>query len=734
MTAKEPQGPVQRKTAPSRSIRPAPALVLALALATQAALCPASLAAQSDTSPNSSAQLIPEVRSIQPGAPFTVAIRIEMDPGWHSYWKNAGDSGLPTEIEWDLPSGFSPGEIQWPYPEKIVAYPLVDYGYSHEVALLVEVVPPMDLEEGSNVRLAARVDWLICEQICLPAYEEVEAVIPVSMGSSDPDPERAPLFLQARARFPVAQPGWALSAEVTETGYRLQVEATESGLETPDQVYFYAGDKNVIAHADPQLMTLRSGGFSLDLPGSPYASQPVTPLMGVLMVEAGPGWDPAGDAMAMAVVVPVAGAPEPVETLLADAEAPAPLPQANLTLVLALVFSFIGGALLNLMPCVFPVLSLKILGAAGQGGDDRAEIRKQGFAFGLGVILSFLVLGGVLVVLRTAGAQLGWGFQLQAPIFVAGMAALFFAIGLNLMGVFEVGASLTRLGSKPGSTAGYGESLASGVLATVIATPCTAPFMGAALGFALTRSVPETLLVFGTLGIGMALPYVVLSSAPGLLERLPRPGPWMETMKQVMAFPMFGTVVWLVWVFGQQTGVGGATFLLTALLLIGSAGWMVGRWHRTDQKAGKIARVFSLAVLALAFLAVLQGSDQEAPLLEVGEDWQAYSPQELASVLSGGQPAFVDFTAAWCLTCQVNERLVLSTEAVMGAFESRDVALFKADWTRQDPVITEALEALGRSGVPVYALYPGGNTSEPHILPAILTEQIVLDAISDVLF
>ena len=403
------------------------------------------------------------------------------------------------------------------------------------------------------------------------------------------------------------------------------------------------------------------------------------------------------------------------------------------TLAMALVFAFFGGILLNLMPCVFPILSLKILGAANQGGEDRVEIRNQGLVFALGVILAFLALAGLLIILRAGGAQLGWGFQLQSPIFVAFMAALFFAIGLNLMGLFEIGVSLTRVGGGVGGSGSYAESLASGVLATIIATPCTAPFMGAALGFALTKSIPETLLIFGFLGTGMALPYLVLSLAPGLLERLPRPGPWMETLKQVLAFPMFATVIWLTWVFGQQTGIGGATYLLSALLLVTAAGWMVGRWQRTDLRSGIVARVVSLAMWAGAFALVAQGAAQEPPPMAVGDGWIPFAQEEVERTLARGQPVFVDFTAAWCLTCQVNERVVLGTETVRGAFRDRNVALFKADWTRQDPEITSALEALGRSGVPVYVLYRGVSDAEPHLLPAILTEQIVLDALAKVL-
>jgi thiol:disulfide interchange protein DsbD len=732
---------VRRFQVPSFAARPPWAVGLVLVL--QLGVAPGGLTAQGeDTSPHSDAWIVPEVTSIQPGTPFTVAIRFEMEPGWHNYWRNAGDSGLPTTVEWDLPPGFAAGEIQWPFPERIVVYPLVDYGYSEEVALLVEVSPPADLRTGSTATLAARVDWLICERICLPASAELEVEIPVEARPPEADPRWARLFAETRDRLPRALAQWQLAAEVTEEGYRLTAKALGPDAPLPEEVYFYAGDKNVVAHSQPQGLTLRDDGFTVDLVGSPYALGPSTPLRGVLMVEGGGSWDPAGEVAAMEVNVPVAGAPPPppdaggqagIQGGISGRGATPAGSRGDFTLPLALAFAFFGGVLLNLMPCVFPVLSLKILGAAGQGGENRATIRNQGLVFGLGVLVSFLALAGVLIALRAGGAQLGWGFQLQSPLFVAAMGGLFFAIGLNLMGVFEVGAALTRLGSKPGAPSGYGESLASGVLATAIATPCTAPFMGAALGFALTRSIPETLLIFGFLGLGMALPYVVLSMAPGLLERIPRPGPWMETMKQLLAFPMFATVVWLVWVFGQQTGVGGATYLLAALLLVAAAGWMVGRWHRTDLRSGIWARVISLGALALATLAVVRGAAQEAPMMAVPEDWHAFSPEKVTSTLEMGQPVFVDFTAAWCLTCQVNERLVLSSETVMEAFREREVALFKADWTRQDPVITASLEALGRSGVPVYALYSGVPGADPHILPALLTEEIVLDALADFL-
>jgi thiol:disulfide interchange protein DsbD len=692
---------------------------------------------EDDPNPNSTALLISEMSSIQPGTPFTVAVRFELDPGWHNYWVNPGDSGLPTTVEWTLPEGFEAGDIQWPIPERIIAYPLVDYGYSEEVSLLVEITPPPELDAGTSIAIDAFVDWLICETLCLPAYAELSVAIPVAGGMSEADPQWAGLFREARNRLPKVVDGWSVEAELTDSGYRLSVESSDDRLSPPDAVYFYASGGDVLDHAAPQEVVVESGRLTLELAGSAYARQPSPLLEGVLLAEEDGSWDADGAVSGLRIEVSVAGIPTAQESeggAPAGADASAPLEQAQgFTLALALVFAFFGGILLNLMPCVFPILSLKILGATSQGGEDRARIRNQGMMFALGVVLAFLALGGLLIVLRAGGTQLGWGFQLQSPAFVALMAALLFAIGLNLMGVFEVGAALTRVGGRVGEPSGYGESLASGILATVIATPCTAPFMGAALGFALTRSIPETLLIFGVLGVGMALPYLTLSLAPGFMERLPRPGPWMETLKQILAFPMFATVIWLVWVFGQQTGVGGASYLLSALLLVTAAGWMVGRWFRTDLRSGVVARVVSLGMLAGAVALVAGGSAQEAPLLPVGEGWLPFAQEEVDRTLAQGRPAFVDFTAAWCLTCQVNERLVLSTESVQGAFRERNVALFKADWTRQDPEITAALEALGRSGVPVYALYRGSSGATPHLLPAILTEQIVLDALVEVL-
>jgi thiol:disulfide interchange protein len=424
----------------------------------------------------------------------------------------------------------------------------------------------------------------------------------------------------------------------------------------------------------------------------------------------------------------VAWASEP--TVVAAAAAATATGAGGVSVVVALLFALVGGVILNLMPCVFPILSLKALGFAGRGG-DRAGMRRDGLMFGAGVVITFLAVAGLLMAVRASGAQVGWGYQLQSPAVVAALAALMFVIGMSLAGVFELGASLTRLGGK-----GEGSAFLTGVLATMVATPCTAPFMGAAVGAALVRPAMEGLAIFAALGVGMALPYVALSFWPALAARLPRPGRWMETFKQVLAFPMFGVAIWLVWVFGLQTGMGGATRLLFGLLLLAFAGWLIGRWPAVAITTQKRLVTRALAGLAL-ILAVVSGvaatNSEPAPAADVTDakaaKWETWSAATVEEHRNAGRPVFVDFTAAWCISCQVNERVALETPSVQKAFTERNVALLKADWTRRDAEITNALASFGRSGVPLYVYYPADRAAEPVVLPAILTPALVLDAL-----
>ena len=671
-----------------------------------------------DSSPHSDAELVAEVVSIAPGRPFTVALRLTMDEGWHSYWRNPGDAGGTTTIDWTLPAGFAAGEIRWPHPRRVEAPPLVSYGYDDEVLLLVNVTPPHDLGV-EPVALAARADWVVCEEICLPATAELELRLPVTDGPTEYDPRWSQAIESTRKQVPVAAPGWEFRAWRDAAGFVLEATAPGSLEEYGEGAYYFSAQTSTIAHAAPQPATIEGRSLRLLLAASEYLHGPVTRLEGVLVAPPGISWPAAEGSRALAVEAPVTIGP---------AVAGAPI-----TLITALLFALIGGIILNLMPCVFPVLSIKVLGFVEQGGASRAAVRTHGAAFAAGVIASFLALGTALLVIRASGTLVGWGFQLQSPAVVGILAGLFFVLGLSLLGVFDVGTPLTRLGGLLGSSGGLGASFGSGVLATVVATPCIAPLMGAALGFALTQPPIPTLLIFGVIGVGMALPYAVLSMWPTLLGRLPRPGAWMETSRQLLAFPLFATALWLVWVFGQQTGVDGAGYLLAAFLLIALGAWMLWRWPRTSASGRSyVLSRTGAAIMILAALAVGLRGTRSQPGPATDESWQPFSAARVVELQASGRPVFIDFTAAWCLTCKVNERVVLETEAIEEAFRRRDVVLLKADWTRQDPEITRALEAFGRTGVPLYVLYTGATDAPPIILPTILTKETLLEALEGI--
>ncbi len=671
-----------------------------------------------DPSPHSDAELVAEVISVAPGRPFTVALRLTMDEGWHSYWRNPGDAGGTTTIEWTLPAGFTAGDIQWPYPRRVEAPPLVSYGYDDEVLLLVDVTPPHDLGVEA-VALAARADWVVCEEICLPATAQLELKLTVAEGPTEYDPRWSQAIEATRKQMPVVAPGWEFRAWREAAGFVLEATAPESLEEYGDGAYFFSAQAGTIAHAAPQPATTDARSMRLSLAASEFLHGPVTSLEGVLLAPPGTSWPTAEGRRALAVEAPVTIGPAVAGT--------------PITLITALLFALIGGIILNLMPCVFPVLSIKVLGFVEQGGASRAAVRIHGAAFAAGVIASFLALGVALLVIRASGTLVGWGFQLQSPAVVGLLAVLFFVLGLSLLGVFDVGTSLTRLGGLLGSSGGLGASFGSGVLATVVATPCIAPLMGAALGFALTQPPFPTLLIFSAIGVGMALPYAVLSMWPTLLARLPRPGAWMETFRQLLAFPLFATALWLVWVFGQQTGIDGAAYLLAALLLVALGAWMLWHWPRATASGRSYALSRTgAAILIVAALAVgLRGTRSHAGP-PTDELWQPFSAVRVVELQANGRPVFIDFTAAWCLTCKVNERVVLEAAKIEEAFRQRDVVLLKADWTRQDPEITRALEAFGRTGVPLYVLYTGATNAPPIILPTILTKETLLAALGEI--
>jgi len=694
-----------------------------------------------DPSPHSEATLVSEQAAVTPGEPFAVALRLEMEEGWHSYWTNPGASGEPTSIDWSLPDSYETGGLQWPYPHRIEFGSLTSYGYSDEVFLITTVTPPDTLTPGTTATLSGRAEWLICEEICLPAHSDVELTLPVTE-EAPAATEWASDFEAARAKHPKSVGNWSVGAGRGGDRYRLILGAPDGMRPDLEGAYFFPTEKSVLDPGAPQPVTRDGGTYTISLQRSEYAQAPADRLRGVLVAPEGTSWAPDQDVRAMQVDVPVDSTLSVADVAGAGSSSAG----GGLSLPWALAFALVGGLLLNLMPCVFPVLSVKILGFAEEAGGKARAMRRHGLLFGAGVLVSMWVLAGGLLALRAAGSQIGWGFQLQSPVFIALMTMLFFGIGLNLLGAFEVGTTLMSWGGRMQTAAASGtgnlSAFLTGVLATVVATPCTAPFMGAALGVALTLSAAGALLIFTALGVGMATPYVVLSMTPALLDRLPEPGAWMETLKQAFSFPMFATAIWLVWVFGRQTSNGGVAFLLAGLLLLGVAAWIVHRWS-----APQLSRTATLVTRGLAGAALVGGiaiavigagsapqtnasaaSTDNAPSTEAA--WRSYSPETVESLRAEGRPVFVDFTAAWCLTCQVNKRRVLTAETVQNAFDDKNVALVRADWTNRDPEITKALESHGRSGVPVYVLY-AGDGSKPTLLPEVLTEDAVLNALED---
>ncbi len=655
------------------------------------------------------ATLAPEVASIQPGRPFWVGLRLEMEKDWHTYWKNPGDSGLPTRIRWTLPEGFRAGDIRWPAPHRFPTDPLMSYGYADEVWLLTEIRPPAGVV-ASVVTLAARVDWLECEQVCLPAKAQLEIAMPVA----DAPPatgEHAAAIKSALERVPVTP---TFTPKVTASPAELKLQVV--GAARPREAYFYPGRAGVIEQALPQKLRRLREGFELLLPRAVNGSLPRR-LDGVLQLD-----NAAFEVDVLIEGAALAGAPN---------TAAAPAGASVATLPLALAFAFVGGLVLNLMPCVLPVLSLKVLGFIRHGADGRGPLA-HALAFSAGVVVFFLALAFGLLAVRAGGEQIGWGFQLQSPGFVVFLAMLFLLLSLNLLGVFVLGQSLSAAGNLASGSRGLAASFWNGALATLVATPCTAPFMGSALGFALGQPAPVTLLVFSMLGIGMSAPYVLLASSPALLRRLPRPGAWMDTFKQAMAFPLLGTVAFLVWLFGRQVGIDAVGWLLCALLLVACGAWA---YRRAASTAGPRRALGLLSASAFVCAGLLVGLQQAQATPQKGarlaDGWAPFSPERLASLRAAGTPVFVDFTADWCLSCQVNKRLALERDVVRDRFRAKGVVLLRADWTLRDETITRALAEHGRQGVPLYALYGREPAQPPRLLPEVLTPGSVLAALDE---
>ncbi|TGD96617.1 protein-disulfide reductase DsbD family protein [Methylobacterium nonmethylotrophicum] len=669
------------------------------------------------------AELLTEESAVAPGGTLTAGVRLTMKPGWHVYWRNPGDSGLPPEIAWSLPPGFAAGTVAWPAPERIPVGDLMNFGYEGEVLLAVPLTVPETVGPGP-VSLRAKVSYLVCERECVPGEAALAASLPVAPAGTSPrpDPRAAAAFAQARERLPVPAP-WP--ARMVQDGATPVLHLDAPGLKARD-VAFFPYSETALEHAAAQVATTDATGLHLRLQRSSQAAPdaPSPRADGVLTLTQETETGPVRRAYALGEATPAPPAAAPAAAPVATAAAPA---EAE-GLWQAALLAFLGGLLLNLMPCVFPVLSIKVLSLVRHSGESPGRVRLHGLAYAAGVLATFLGLAGLLIALRAGGAQIGWGFQLQSPLVVAGLAFGLFAMGLSLSGVWHLGAA--SFGDGLARRAGLEGSFFTGVLATVVATPCTAPFMGAAVGYGLTQGPAVALAVFAALGLGLALPFALLAAWPGLLRRLPRPGAWMETLKGLLAFPLYLTVAWLVWVLSQQVGPAGLMAGLTGLVLVGFCAWLVARTATMGglaRRAGQAALVVGLLAL-LGLLAALD-RDRAGPVaLAAADGIEPFSQARLDALLAERRPVFVNMTAAWCITCQVNDRTTLRSAAVRAAFKAHDVAQMKGDWTNQNPEITRVLEANGRSGVPLYLLYDGrGGVA---VLPQILTEASLRGALA----
>ncbi|MEN9888873.1 MAG: Thiol:disulfide interchange protein DsbD precursor [Pseudomonadota bacterium] len=673
-------------------------------------------------------------QGVQVGQTFWLGLKIEHAPHWHTYWQNPGDSGLPTQLRWQLPAGLQAGEIAWPLPKKIPIGTLANYGYEGTLLLAVpiSVSPEFQAPIGGKLRVDLQAEWLVCRQECIPQEGRFTLELPVRSATA----LHGALFDAALAATPQPLPG-PHSLRIADDGHSLQLRVAQLPAS-------WRGQSLTLLPLTPQVVhnAARQGqgwtqawqgeAWTAQVPLSAERSDSPTAMQWVLAL--GPESSPRPPAWQLSTPVQgrwpalttpgTAPSPELLKALQDSAATPPQsAPRQDLGWGLALLGALLGGLILNLMPCVFPVLAIKVVGFT-RAGSTGAQHRAAGLAYTLGTVLSFVLLGALMLALRAAGEQLGWGFQLQSPAVVIALAVLFTVLGLNLAGVFEFGQLLPSALASLHSRHPLLDAALSGVLAVAVASPCTAPFMGASLGLAVSLPAWQALPVFAAMGLGMALPYLAVSFWPALAQRLPRPGAWMQTFRQAMAFPMFATVVWLVWVLGQQSGLDHVAALLAVLIVLA-----FGLWASTRQGRTRVALLALTGVLLAGLLNQWPAPDEPSTEAKVStaERWQSWSPQALQEAQAQGRTVFVDFTAAWCVTCQYNKKTVLASAEVLAAFDAKKVLTLRADWTRRDAAITSALNALGRSGVPVYAVYAPGRA--PQVLSELPSAQEIVQAL-----
>jgi thiol:disulfide interchange protein DsbD len=671
---------------------------------------------------NVKARLVSETSAIGPGQSIWVALEFNIRDGWHTYWRNPGDSGQATSMAWSLPPGFTAGAMVWTTPHRFELPPLVNYGYAKHAVHLVEITAPKDLTLGRTALLQAKASWLVCSDVCVPENANLQLSLPASASVAAADPADAALFAAARSDLPSPEPA-STSAKLQHGQLVITLgKMWGPALSQIEALAFYPYDEGSIEYGAPQTLTRTRDSVELAVKAG-YQPPHGGTVRGVLLATERSGGN--------TVAVPM----EIAATFNGAAGTSAP-PAAAPALPSLIVLAILGGLILNLMPCVFPVLSIKAIGLVEQAKKHPAAVRAKGLVFAAGVVSSMLSLAVILLALRAGGEQIGWGFQLQSPLFVTLMVYLLLAVGLNLSGVFEVGGGLAGVGD--GLTRGdsYRASFFTGVLTTLVATPCTAPFMAAAVGAALTQSTIVALVIFASLGVGLSLPYLLLSFAPWMRRALPKPGAWMDTLKQIFAFPMYASAAWLLWVLAQQTSSLGLGAALAGAILIALAAWAYQKSKFSGIHGRVTAIITAIAAVLLAVLLPLRFADvaaastgSNAASTPAADAWQPYDAARVAEINAAGRPLLVNFTASWCLTCLVNERNAFADSAVQELFREKGVTLMKGDWTNRDPAITKALSSFGRAGVPLYVVYnakPG--SSEPLVLPQLLTANIVHDA------
>ncbi|MBS0547866.1 MAG: thioredoxin family protein [Proteobacteria bacterium] len=677
---------------------------------------------------NVRAELISEAGAIKAGEPFWVALRQTIRPHWHTYWKNPGDSGLPTEIEWTLPAGAKADPIVWPTPSFIDVGGIVNYGFHDDILLLVKITPPADA--SGTFHLAAAANWLVCDDVCIPEEGKFALDLPVGSAATPAGGTIRALFDKARRDVPMASP-WPARYGVAKSGDpTLVVEAKGLKPETISGVYFFPSGWGGVANMTKQTATVTAEGIRIPLKKGEAQDKggPPQELTGTLVLTEKTGGGAQRQAFDIAARLDPAFVPSAASVSASNEE--------PLSFMQALLFALVGGLILNLMPCVFPVLAMKAAAFARLAGHARAEMRRDGIAYTAGVLVSFAAMAAAILAIRASVGEVSWGFQFQSPIFSLLVAYLFFVVGLNLAGVFEISGGFTGVGQGLTAKSGATGAFFTGVLAVIVATPCTAPFMAAALGFALSQPAPQTVAVLLAMGLGLALPYLALSLTPALQRLMPRPGAWMDRLRQLLAFPMFASAVWMIWVLTQQTGPDGVLYALGGMILIAFAIWLLRIGGPATPATWMRRGVAALAVL-LALGAVVKISDGPATAAsasaEAGskaagvsfEGWERFSRARMTEAAAAGKPVFVDFTAAWCITCLVNERVALETPGTRRAFEQTGTVKLKGDWTNRDPEITALLKELGRAGVPLY-LYWAPGADKPKILPQVLTEASIV--------